>query len=50
MGYMGWLATCVQRDAVGMHAYRLAETASDRAAVATDLIVIPVKPSPEAPR
>lgn len=36
-GFLGWLAACARLGAREVHAYRLAETASERAAVATDL-------------
>ncbi|SEI14540.1 hypothetical protein SAMN02799636_05957 [Methylobacterium sp. 275MFSha3.1] len=49
-GYLGWLAACAQRGAVELHAYRLAETAADRAAVTADLAVLTVKPTTEAPQ
>lgn len=36
-GFLGWLAACATRGACELHAYRLAETGPERAAVAADL-------------
>lgn len=43
-GFLGWLAACAQRGALELHAHRLVETATDRAAVAADLTgpIVPV--------
>lgn len=36
-GFLGWLAACATRGACEVHAYRLAETGPERAAIAADL-------------
>ncbi|MGU3287752.1 hypothetical protein [Methylobacterium mesophilicum] len=36
-GFLSWLVACVRLDAHEFHAYRLAETRSHRAEIATDL-------------
>ncbi|WP_267423461.1 hypothetical protein [Methylobacterium sp. GC_Met_2] len=36
-GFLGWLAACAALDARELHAYRLAETRSERAEIAADL-------------
>ena len=36
-GFLGWLAACAKLGARELHAYRLAETAPERSAVAADL-------------
>ncbi|MCJ2022354.1 hypothetical protein MKK84_33975 [Methylobacterium sp. E-065] len=36
-GFLGWLAACAKLGAHELHAYRLAETAPERCAVAVDL-------------
>lgn len=36
-GFLGWLAACATRGACELHAYRLAETGPERAAIAADL-------------
>lgn len=36
-GFLGWLAACAIRGACELHAYRLAETGPERAAIAADL-------------
>ena len=36
-GFLGWLAACARLGACELHAYRLAETAPERAAVVADL-------------
>lgn len=36
-GFLGWLAACAGRGARELHAYRLAETRSERAEIAVDL-------------
>ncbi|MCJ2087488.1 hypothetical protein MKK88_16085 [Methylobacterium sp. E-005] len=36
-GYLGWLAACAGLGARELHAYRLAETQSERAEIAADL-------------
>jgi hypothetical protein len=36
-GFLGWLAACATRGARELHAYRLAESVPERAAIAADL-------------
>lgn len=36
-GFLGWLAACATRGATEVHAYRLAESRSERIAIAADL-------------
>jgi hypothetical protein len=42
-GFLGWLAACARLGARELHAYRLAETGAERAAISADLIGLIVK-------